>query len=186
MEQTKQAHTKRALGTPRNVPPEHLARSVHKAQVWGSLFIVWLVSLLPWRLWPGAPDMLLLIIAFWCVYEPRQVGMLAAFGFGLLLDVHDAALLGEHALAYTLVAYGALALHRRLQRFDLWRQAMHMLPLFFFVNLLTQVLHAWLVGRWTGWQWVVGVVLSTAIWPLAGWVLHLSQRELDDVETASA
>jgi len=180
VEETKQADMKR-----RSVAPAPLARPVHGVQVWGSLFVVWLVSLLPWRLWPGAPDILLLLIAFWCVYEPRQVGMLAAFSFGLLLDVHDAGLLGEHALAYTLVAYGAWALHRRLQRFDLWRQAVHMLPLFFFVALLTQTIHAWLVGHWPGWQWVVGVVLNTAIWPLVGWILHLLQRNLDDVESTS-
>ena len=60
---------------------------------------MWLVSLLPWRLWQGAPDVLILIIAFWCAHEPRRVGLFTAFTFGLLMDVHDAGLLGEHALS---------------------------------------------------------------------------------------
>ena len=154
--------------------------------VWGSILLVWLASLLPWRLWQGAPDVLILIIAFWCVHEPRRVGLFTAFCFGLLMDVHDAGLLGEHALSYTLVAYGAVVLHRRLQRFDLWSQAMHMLPVFLIARLLTQVIHAWLAGKWPGWDWGVSVAITAALWPLAGWVLHLPQRADDDAESSSA
>jgi rod shape-determining protein MreD len=174
-----------ALRPLRTVEPERLARPAHTAIVWGSLLLVWLVSLLPWRLWPQAPDVLLLVIAFWCVHEPRRVGMVTAFIFGLLMDVHDAGVLGEHALGYTLVAYGAVVLHRRLQRFDLWSQAMHMLPLFFLARLLTVVIHAWIAGKWPGWAWATGTVLTAAIWPLAGWVLHLPQNGADDLESKS-
>jgi rod shape-determining protein MreD len=112
--------------------------------------------------------------------------LFTAFFFGLLMDVHDAGLLGEHALSYTLVAYGAVVLHRRLQRFDLWSQAMHMLPVFFIARFVTQIIHAWLAGKWPGWDWGISVLLTTALWPLAGWVLHLPQRGVDDAESSSA
>ena len=56
--------------------------------------------------------------------------------------------------------------------FDLWSQAMHMLPVFFLAQLVTQIILAWLAGKWPGWQWAVSVGLTVAIWPLAGWVLH--------------
>ncbi|GAB1576384.1 rod shape-determining protein MreD [Bordetella petrii] len=170
---------------PSNVHPEHLARPAHGAFVWGSLLLVWLLSLLPWRVWSGAPDILALVLAFWCVHEPRRVGMVAAFVFGVLMDVHDASVLGGHALAYTLVAYGAVALHRRLQRFDLWSQAMHMLPVFFLARLVQQMVFAWLAGKWPGWDWTISVLLTAAIWPLVGWVLYLPQRGTDDVESSS-
>lgn len=176
---------RRALGMPSNVEPERLAHAAHGAFVWGTLLLVWLASLLPWRQWPGSPDVLALVIAFWCAHEPRRVGMVAAFVFGLLLDVHDAGLLGGHALTYTLVAYGAFALHRRLQRFDLWSQAMHMLPVFFVAQLVSQLIMAWLAGAWPGWQWALGALLTAAIWPLGGWVLHLPQRRYDDVESSA-
>ncbi|SIT21716.1 rod shape-determining protein MreD [Achromobacter sp. MFA1 R4] len=176
----------RRLGTPSNVHPDRLSGPAHAVFVWGTVLLAWLVSLLPWRLWQGAPDVLLLIIAFWCVHEPRRVGLFTAFFFGLLMDVHDAGLLGEHALSYTLVAYGAVVLHRRLQRFDLWSQAMHMLPVFFIARFLTQIIHAWLAGKWPGWEWGISVLLTTALWPLAGWVLHLPQRGVDDAESSSA
>lgn len=175
----------RRLRMPGNVRPESLARPAHGAFVWGTLLLAWLLSLLPWRVWESAPDILVLVLAFWCVHEPRRVGLVAAFCFGLLMDVHDASVLGGHALSYTLVAYGAVALHRRLQRFDLWSQAMHMLPVFFLARLVQQVLLAWLAGKWPGWGWTLGVLLTVAIWPLVGWVLHLPQRGADDAESSS-
>jgi len=91
----------RRLGTPSNVQPDRLSGPAHGVFVWGTVLVAWLVSLLPWRLWQGAPDILLLIIAFWCVHEPRRVGLFTAFFFGLLMDVHDAGLLGEHARCHT-------------------------------------------------------------------------------------
>jgi len=175
----------RRLGTPRNVHPERLAPPANGFFVWGSVLAAWLVSLLPWRVWEGAPDILLLVLAFWCVHEPRRIGLVAAFCFGLLMDVHDVSVLGTHALSYTLVAYGAVALHRRLLHFDLWSQAIHMLPVFFVARLVQQILLAWLAGRWSGWEWGLSVLLTAAIWPAMGFVLQLPQRGTDDVESSS-
>ena len=50
------------------------------------------------------PDLLALVLVFWNVHQPRRVGVGLAFMFGLLMDVHQGALLGQHALAYTLLA----------------------------------------------------------------------------------
>src|SRR3546814_6147435 len=61
--------------------------------IWFTLILIWMISLLPWRLWQPAPDLLLLVVAFWCLNESQRVTMLTAFVFGLLMDVHDAALL---------------------------------------------------------------------------------------------
>jgi rod shape-determining protein MreD len=49
---------------------------------------------------------------------------------GLLMDVHQGVLLGEHALAYSLLAYGSVTLHRRLSGFTAWGQAAHLAGLF--------------------------------------------------------
>lgn len=179
-------HPPRRLGVPGNVQPERLALPANGLLIWGSLLGVWLVSLLPWRQWPPAPDVLALVVAFWCAHEPRRVGLGAAFIFGLLLDVHDAGLLGGHALTYTLTAYGSVALHRRLQRFELWSQAMHMLPVFVLAKLPGVMVMAWLAGRWPGWDWALGGLLTAALWPMVGWVLLLPQRHDDDVESSAA
>jgi rod shape-determining protein MreD len=151
--------------------------------IWFSILLIWLISLLPWRLWQPAPDLLLLVIAFWCLNEPQRVNMLTAFVFGLLMDVHDAGLLGEHALTYTLVAYGAVTLRRRLQRFNPLVQAIHLLPVFFLAAAVTRLIHAWLASEWAGWQWAASALFTVVLWPLADILLHMPQRRLDEVDS---
>src|SRR5690606_39224505 len=57
--------------------------------LWFTVVAFWMFSLLPWRTWDPAPDLLLLVIAYWSLNEPRRVGMVTAFFFGILMDVHD-------------------------------------------------------------------------------------------------
>ena len=57
---------------------------------------------------PAMPDLLALALVFWNVHQPRRVGIGLAFMFGLIMDVHDSAILGQHALAYTLLSYFAM------------------------------------------------------------------------------
>lgn len=153
--------------------------------IWSTILGVWLASLLPWRLWPWAPDLLLLVIAFWCLNEPRRIGMPVAFFFGILMDVHDGGLLGGQALAYTLVAYGVELLHRRLQRFNGVVQALHLLPVFLLGEAVARLFYAWMSGEWAGWGWLWSALLTVVLWPLADFLLHLPQRRLDDPDTGS-
>lgn len=161
-------------------------RPSHPAFIWASIIVVWLISLLPWRLWQPAPDLLLLVIAFWALNEPRRVGMLTAFCFGLLMDVHDANFLGERALIYTVVAYGAACLTRRLQRFSPLAQPIHMLPVMVGAEALVRLIHAWLAGQWIGWSWLGSVLLTVALWPLAEILLHLPKRGQDEIDSGAA
>jgi rod shape-determining protein MreD len=55
------------------------------------------------------------------------------------MDVADAGLLGQHALAYVLAAYGGGALSRRILWFPLAQQALHVLPLLLLVQQLVQL-----------------------------------------------
>lgn len=151
--------------------------------VWFTLILMWLISLLPWRVWPIVPDVLLLVLAFWALHEPRKVNMLAGFVFGLLLDVHDGGLLGEQALAYTLVIYGVLLLSRRILRFNVVIQAIHLVPVFVVGPALARFAHAWVAGEWAGWAWLWSALLTVALWPLADVLLLIPQRRLDDVDS---
>lgn len=153
--------------------------------IWSTILVLWILSLLPWRLWPPAPDLLLLVIVFWCLNEPGRVNMLVAFVFGLLMDVHDGAFLGEQALTYVVVAYGAVALRRRLLRFNSVVQAIHLLPAFVVGEGAARLCHAWLAGEWSGWAWLWSALLTTALWPLADMLLHMPHKRLDDTESGS-
>ena len=97
------------------------------------------------------PDWLALALLFWNVHQPRRVGIGAAFVFGLLMDVHNGALFGEHALAYTLISYGAITLHRRMTWFPVGAQALHVLPLLLLAQFASLAVRMWVGGDWPGW-----------------------------------
>ena len=140
--------------------------------IWSTLLLVWLISLLPWRLWQPAPDLLLLMIAFWSLNEPHRVSMLTAFVFGLLMDVQDAGLLGEHALTYTLVAYGAVSLTRRLQRFSPLVQAIHMLPIFITAEAISRFRYLFVVSN----SFAFWTRIKSSLWEMVMPVFRLYTR----------
>jgi rod shape-determining protein MreD len=102
------------------------------------------------------------------------------------MDVHDGGLMGEQALTFTLVAYGAVVLRRRLLRFNAVIQALHLLPVFVLAEAATRVMHAWLAGEWADWDWLWSALFTVALWPLAEILLHLPQRRLDENDAGSA
>ena len=57
------------------------------------------------------PDFLALVILYWCIQEPRYVGVGVAWVLGLIMDAADATLFGQHALAYAVLAYGLSLIH---------------------------------------------------------------------------
>lgn len=165
---------------PIDTKPFRLAAS--PAFVWLIIILVWLFSLLSWRTWQPAPDLLLLVIAYWCLNEPGRVGMITAFVFGLLMDVHDGSLLGVHALTYTLAAYGTLRLSRRLRRFNSVVQCIHMLPVFVVAKFASRLIEGWLAGGWLGWAWLWSAILMALLWPLADVLLQMPQRRHEEVD----
>src|SRR5258706_10058937 len=94
-----------------------------------TLVLALLFNLLPWRDVTGLPDMVALVLTFWCVHQPRKMGIGIAWFVGLVMDAGNGALLGQHAFAYAFLAFAAVSLHRRILWFSPWRQAAHVLVL---------------------------------------------------------
>jgi rod shape-determining protein MreD len=156
--------------------PQYLLRPANSLFIWASLFAALLLNLLPWGRQPFVPDFLALALIFWNVHQPRRVGMSAAFVFGLLMDVHDGALFGQHALAYTLISYGAITLHRRITWFPVGAQALHVLPLLLVAQLATLAIRMWVGGEWPGWVYLAESVVGALLWPVVSWLLLAPQR----------
>lgn len=137
-------------------------------------------NLLPLGRSPALPDLLALTLVFWNVHQPRRVGVGLAFLFGLLLDVHQGAVLGHHALAYTLLSYGAITIHRRLLWFGPVEQALHVLPLFLGVHLLLLAIRMLAGGMFPGWTILLAPLFEALLWPLASVLLLAPQRRAPD------
>jgi len=161
----------------RGMPHKQVLRPVSPFFIWISLIAALSVDLLPWGRSSFVPDFLALGLVFWNIHQPRRVGMAAAFLFGLLMDVHDGALFGEHALAYTLLSYGAIALHRRILWFPVPSQSLYVLPLLLVAELASALVRLWASGAspyW--WSYIIESLVGALLWPLATWLLLLPQR----------
>ena len=137
-------------------------------------------NLLPVGRQPAMPDLLALALAFWNVHQPRRVGVGLAFVFGLLMDVHQGALLGQHALAYTLLSFIAITMHRRLLWFGVIEQAVQVLPLFFVVHLVALLTRMAAGGMFPGWTLVLAPLFEALLWPLVTLLLLAPQRRAPD------
>ena len=140
-----------------------------------SLLGALLLNFLPTAHWPGMPDWVALVLCFWSVREFRRVGMGWAFILGLLMDVADGAVLGQHGFAYVLLAYGAASLSRRILWFPLGQQALQIMPLLFLSQAVQLVLRLAVGGEFPGWGYFVGPLIATLLWIPATFVLLLPQ-----------
>lgn len=146
-----------------------------------------LLNLLPLR---GAlltfwPDFTALTILYWCINQPQRVGMSTAFGMGLLMDIGNASTFGQHALAYSIMAFGALLFHRRLYNFGPLKQA----PQMGLILLMGQsvMLLTWLLdgADFPGWNFFLASATGTVLWPLLSSLLKIPQRPRSDSNALS-
>ena len=157
---------------------DQLLLPVNPVFMWFSLLIAFAVNLVPIGKTTAMPDLLALV--FWNVHQPRRVGVGAAFAFGVMMDVHDGALLGQHALAYTLLSYFAITIHRRLLWFTVLSQAVQILPLFLAAHAVSVIIRLIAGGLFPGWELLLAPLFEAMLWPVATWVLLAPQRRPPD------
>lgn len=152
--------------------------------IWGSLLAALLLNMLQnMGLWGRAawvPDMVALVLVFWCVHQPLRVGIGTAFIFGLFMDVHQSSLLGQHAFAYSVLSFLAIAIHRRLLWFSVPSQALQVLPLFIAAHAIEWLLGMIAGGRFPGVSMFAAPLIETLLWPLVSVILLVPQRRAPD------
>ncbi|QBC43298.1 rod shape-determining protein MreD [Iodobacter fluviatilis] len=136
------------------------------------------INLLPWQagLIGFAPDFVALFIIYWTLNQPRRIGVGWAFFLGLLMDVADGNVLGQHALAYTVIAYLTLARQRQLAVFPFWQQAFVALALMLIGQVLMLSLRMLMGAPFPGWAYFAGCCVAAFIWPPLSNILLSHQR----------
>lgn len=135
-----------------------------------------LLDFLPWPDLRLVPDFVALVLVFWCVRQPRLVGLGVAWALGLLNDAGNGVLLGEHALAYSLAAFIAIWLSRRILWFGPWLQSVHVALILVMAESTELVVRLSAGDAFPGWALFVGPLIGAALWPLASWLLLRPQR----------
>lgn len=93
------------------------------ATLWFSITAAVILTILPIpaAMAPFWPPWVTMVIIYWCMMWPRLCGIFTAFTAGLLLDVLFGNLLGQHALALSVVAYLTQRFHLQIRLFPLWQ-----------------------------------------------------------------
>jgi len=160
---------------------QQLLLPVNPVFIVASLVLALALNLLPLGRVVWTPDWVMVMLVFWGIHQPQRVGLGVAFAMGLCIDVAQSALLGQHALVYCGVMFGAQLAHRRLLWFGPLWQALQLLPLFFAghaVELALRVVAGG--GTLPGLEGLAAPLLEAVIWPLASWVLLAPQRRPPD------
>jgi rod shape-determining protein MreD len=161
-------------------PGQQLLLPANPFFIWFTLIGALLVNMtLNMGLWGRAawvPDLLAVVLVFWSVHQPLRIGVGVAFAFGLVMDVQQGALLGQHALTYTVLGYAAVFMHRRLLWFAVPTQAVQLLPLFFGVHVLELLVRLASGGTFAGASLFLAPFIEAVLWPVVSVLLLAPQR----------
>ena len=128
-----------------------------------------------WLRW-SRPEWVTMVLIYWVMALPHRVGILVGASTGLLLDVLEGAVLGEHAFALVIVAYATMLLYQRLRMFAVWQQA-------FIVYVLVGIQQ--LACHWVeniagnpeqNLLFLLPALMSAVFWPLVTVCLSFFQR----------
>ncbi|MDD2684816.1 MAG: rod shape-determining protein MreD [Gallionella sp.] len=142
-----------------------------------SVLAALLLNGLPWQgVWLHLrPDFVAVVMLYWCTHKPLRVGIGLTWFVGILADVADASLFGQHALAYTLLAFGGVVLHRRLQMFDLRQQTTQVFGIFVLTYSVYALVH-WQVNGYLVWSYFFGCLTSTLLWIPLSMAFHTMRQ----------
>ena len=141
-----------------------------------SLLAGFMISAMPWggKWLLSRPDLMLIVLIFWTVHEPRSIGQGIAFMLGLMMDVSDSMLLGQHAFAYVVATFGAQVLRVRILSFRIAEQTLHVLGLTLAASAVTLLLNLLLGADFPGAAYFISPVLTALCWGPVNWVLYSS------------
>ena len=143
-----------------------------------SFLLAFLLTVLPLPEWARffRPQWAVLVLIYWVMASPHRVGVGVGWTSGLILDLLTGTLLGQHALALSLIAYITQKMHQRIRLFPLWQQSLTTLVLL----LIEKLLALWVLGAisqpvpsLTFWM---PPIVGTLLWPWIFIVLRDLQR----------
>lgn len=91
------------------------------------------------------PAFLVLTVLYWSIASPRAGGIALGFFAGIMLDVFQGPLLGEHALALCIVTYIAVREHQKIRSKPAFQQS-----LIVFAALLAYESILFAIDGWSG------------------------------------
>jgi rod shape-determining protein MreD len=164
-------------------PSERILLPARASTIVLSFAAALLLNFMPWPDLRVVPDFAALVLAFWCVRQPRLVGLGVGWTLGLVTDAGNGVLLGQHALAYSLLAFLSIWLSRRILWFGTGLQALHIAIILVLAQSVVLLVRVAAGNAFPGWAIFIGPLAGAALWPLLSWLLLMPQRRLQREQT---
>lgn len=126
------------------------------------------LSILPMPAWANwlRPAWIILVLSYWIITYPDYINIGCAWILGLLLDALYGTILGEHALALTVVAYLVYRARQELKRYPLMQQSAFIIFCGFVYNFILFIIQ-WALGQgMNDWRYWISPLLSILLWPI--------------------
>jgi rod shape-determining protein MreD len=132
------------------------------------IIVALLLDLLPWSgvALIAHPDFVLLALLYWAVHEPHTVGQGWGFALGLIMDVADSALLGQHAMVYVVAIFLAQLLRVRMLQLSVAEQALHIIAILAVSQGIGVLLNLAMGRDFPGFSILISLVLGALLWPI--------------------
>ncbi|HTG95853.1 MAG TPA: rod shape-determining protein MreD [Burkholderiales bacterium] len=160
-----------------------ILQPVRASTIIASFAIAMFINFLPWRDLRLVPDFVALVLVFWCVRQPRLVGLGVAWALGLITDAGNGVLLGQHALAYSIIAFLGIWLSRRILWFGPGLQALHVGAILLVGQAVALLVRVIAGDSFPGWALLVGPIAGAILWPVVSWLLLIPQRRAEREQT---
>jgi rod shape-determining protein MreD len=162
----------------RHGPREEILLPVRLPYVIVTLLGAIMLNLLPVSGWilNLRPDFIAFALVYWGIHEPRKVGWWLAWLFGLMMDVADGSLFGEHALSYAVLLALAITMRRRVPMFGVGYQMLHVFVALFACQLMVLAIRTLAGADFPGWWYFLDSVTGALLWPIGLVALRIPLR----------
>lgn len=146
-----------------------------------TLCLALILTILPlpnWAFWLR-PEWVMLVLIYWCLALPERISVGIAWFLGLLMDVLQGTLLGQHALALAVVAYFIVKFHPRIRLFPIWQKSL----IVFFLSVIYLALIYWVQGMMgvtpKTWEYWLPALTTTLLWPWVFFIMRDLRRRFN-------
>jgi rod shape-determining protein MreD len=132
-----------------------------------TVFIAFVLMLLPMPDWTNwlRPAWVLMILIYWGMVTPERVNIGFAFFIGLVVDLFNGTLLGEHAFAYVIVIYLVTRMHLRLFMSSLLQQGLSVFIFVLLYQFIVYCIQGFIGALPSSHLFWLASVTSTLLWP---------------------
>jgi rod shape-determining protein MreD len=143
-----------------------------------TFIVAFMLTLLPmpsWAIWLR-PAWILMVLIFWVMAAPDKIGVGTAWLVGIILDILLGSLLGEHALALTIVTYIVVRMYSRLRMFPLLQQGLSIFLLVLLYQFILFCIQGFIGSSPNSWLYWSSSLTSMLLWP---WVYSILRSRTD-------